>query len=180
LVVVVAAAAASAASRLRVHFSIGDLVVHPYHGVGRVTKLEQKQFSQARQLYYEIAISHGTLWVAVETQEGLRSMTPRADLPRYRTMLMSSPKTLDKDYHLRRLALRGLLESGTFEAKCEVVRDLTAHGWPKPLSDVDSSLLRQAKDSLCQEWAAADEVTVAEANHEIAGLLREARRIHHK
>jgi CarD family transcriptional regulator len=162
-------------------FNIGDWVVHPMHGVGQVTGLERKQFAQAAQLYYEIAIAQGTLWVEVETPPaGLRRLTAKDDLPRYRTVLLSSPVPLNKDYHVRREELRGRLKLGTFQVKCEVVRDLTAHGWQKRLSEIDAALLRSTYDGLCQEWAEAESVTVAEATSEVEALLHEGRQAHQK
>jgi len=162
-------------------FHIGDWVVHPMHGVGRVTGLEKKKFAQAAQLYYEIAIANGTLWVEVETPpSGLRRITAKDDLPRYRTVLLSSPEPLSKDYHVRREELRGRLKLGTFQVKCEVVRDLTAHGWQKRLSEIDAALLRSAYVGLCQEWAEAEAVTVAEATSEVEALLREGRQANQK
>ncbi len=163
-------------------FNVGDWVVHPLHGVGQVMGLERKLVAQEAQLYYEIAIVKGTLWVSVEapSAERLRGVTTKGDLPRYRTVLKSSPALLDKDYHQRRGELQERLRQGTFQGKCEVVRDLSAYGWPKRLSEVDSALLRRARDSLCQEWATAEAVTVLEATQEVEALLREARQSYQK
>ncbi len=161
-------------------FNVGDWVVHPLHGVGRVIGLGHKQFSGAPgQDYYEITVSQGTIWVQVNTPPaGLRRLTARGDLPRYRAVLQSSPVPLDRDYHQRRGELRERLKAGTFEATCEVVRDLTAYGWQKRLSEPDASLLRSVRDGLCREWAEAEAVTVADATHEIEELLRAARKMH--
>jgi CarD family transcriptional regulator len=162
-------------------YNIGDWVVHPMHGVGQVMGLERRQFAQAAQLYYEIAIARGTLWVAANTPlAGLRGVTAKGDLPHYRTVLKGSPGPLDKNYHQRRDELRERLKAGTFQVKCEVVRDLTAYGWPRRLGEVDSALLRQARESLCQEWAASEAVTVAEATHEVEALLHEAQQGYQK
>lgn len=176
-----AANAASKAAKAAKFFGVGDWVVHPLHGVGQVISLERKQFAQAAQLYYEVSITKGTLWVAAETQlAGLRGVTDKGELPRYRTVLMSSPGTLNKDYHHRRIEVQERLKEGTFQVKCEVVRDLSAYGWPRRLGEVDAALLRRARDSLCQEWAASAAVTLAEATHEVETLLREAREVNQK
>ena len=160
-------------------FNVGDWVVHPLHGLGQIIGLERQQFAQAAQLYYEIALAKGTLWVAAATPlAGLRGVTAKGDLPGYRALLKSSPGPLDKDYRQRRGELQERLKLGTFQVKCEVVRDLTAYGWPKRLGEVDAALLRRARDSLCQEWAAAEMVTLAEATQEVEALLREARQAH--
>jgi RNA polymerase-interacting CarD/CdnL/TRCF family regulator len=163
-------------------YNIGDWVVHPIHGVGHIIGMERKQFDQAAgQLYYEVAITQGTLWVSADIPvAGLRGVIAKGDLPHYRMVLKGSPGLLDKDYHQRRDELRGRLKQGTFQVKCEVVRDLTAHGWPKRLGEVDSALLRGARESLCQEWAASEAVTVAEATHEVEALLHEAQQRYQK
>jgi CarD family transcriptional regulator len=177
-----AGGAAGAASSLAMLFKIGDWVVHPLHGVGQVVKLDRKDFgSPPGQLYYEIAISQGTLWVMAETPPaGLRGLTAKADLPRYRALLQSAPVELNKDYHQRRWDLRERLKDGTFQARCEVVRDLTAHGWQKRLSEPDAALLRATRDGLCQEWAEAEAVTVTQATQEVEELLRAAKQKHLK
>ena len=172
-----AAVAAGAAFSSAVLFKAGDWVVHPLHGVGRVVKLERKDFgSPPGQLYYEIVISQGTLWVMAEAPpEGLRGLTAKADLPRYRAVLQSAPTLLNKDYHQRRTELRERLKDGTFQARCEVVRDLTAYGWEKRLSEPDAALLRTCRDGLCREWAEVEAVTVAQATQEVEELLRAAK-----
>ena len=179
---VVVVAVAGAAFSLSMIFKIGDWVVHPLYGVGQVVKLDRKDFGSAPgQLYYEIAISQGTLWVMAETPpEGLREITARADLPRYRAVLQGAPMLLNKDYHQRRLELRERLKDGTFQARCEVVRDLTALGWQKRLSEPDATLLRAAREGLCHEWAEVEAVTVAQATQEVEGLLNAAKQKHLK
>jgi RNA polymerase-interacting CarD/CdnL/TRCF family regulator len=164
------------------YYSIGEWVVHPLHGLGQVMGLGRQQFAQTpAQSYYEIAIRRGTIWVAADTPlAGLRGVTAKGDLPRYRTVLKSSPGLLDKHYHQRRGELQERLKQGTFQVKCEVVRDLTAYGWPRRLGEVDSAMLRRARESLCQEWAAAEAVTVAEATQEVEALLHEAQQVYQK
>jgi len=45
----------------------------------------------------------------------------------------------------------------------------------RPLREADAAALRKARDGLCQEWAAADGVSVSQAAEEVDGLLLEAR-----
>lgn len=162
-------------------FQVGDVVVHLAHGLGRIVNLEKKQLSGAEaRLYYEVATQKSTVWVPVEASPGgtLRSLTPKSDLSRYQQILKLKPQTLIKDHRLRQIGLHERLKNGAFQALCEVVRDLTAHSWRKPLSDADASLLRRAYDNLCQEWAAAAGVTMVEANQQINALLLESKQAH--
>jgi RNA polymerase-interacting CarD/CdnL/TRCF family regulator len=71
--------------------------------------------------------------------------------------------------------LKDRLKEGTLTARCEVVRDLTAFGWHKPLYGPIADFQRMVLDVLCQEWAAVKGIIQAEASHEIDGLLKKGR-----
>jgi len=159
-----------------------DWVVHARHGVGRVVKLERREFDRGTgKLYYKIAIEMGVLWVPVEeTLDGLRRLTPKGDLARYRGLLRSRPRPLAGDHRERRTALLERLKDGSFETRCEVVRDLTALSWHKALNESCAALLRITRHELCSEWAAADGQSLAEATHEVEALLLEGRKAHEK
>jgi len=162
-------------------FKVGDAVVHPVYGVGQIIRLDTKRFTgtEARQ-YYEVSTQKTTVWVPVETHEaiGLRRLTNKPDLAAYRTLLTSHPVSLDKDHSRRRLELAERMKQGSFQALCEMVRDLTARGWHKPLGAADAVSLRKAHDLLCQEWAASKGESIPEAAQEVERLLSEAKRSH--
>ena len=160
-------------------FQVGDVVVHPDHGVGHVARLEERRFSgKEAGLYYELTIERSTVWVSVESHEALRlrPVTPRSDLARYRGVLKSRPIPLNKDQRQRHLELAARLKQGTFLVLCEVVRDLTARGWQRPLNETDAASLQRVRGRLCQEWAAADSVSIADATGEVTSLLLESRK----
>ena len=160
-------------------FQVSDVVVHPDHGVGHVVRLEEKRFSgREAGLYYELAIQKSTVWVQVESHEALRlrPVTPKHDLARYRGVLKSRPVPLNKDHRQRNLELAARLKQGSFLVMCEVVRDLTARGWLKPLNEYDSVSLQRVRGRLCHEWAASDGISIADASGEVASLLLESRK----
>jgi CarD family transcriptional regulator len=164
-------------------YKIDDRVVHPTYGVGRVVGLVSKRFEAEERQFYEVAIERSTVWVPVDNSShgngnGLRPLTPKADLNRYRRVLQSSPKPLTQDPRQRKLDLQDRLKLGTFQAMCETVRDITARGWLKPLSEADTAMLRKAREGLCQEWAASSDMTVVQATAEVNALLQEARQVH--
>jgi CarD family transcriptional regulator len=162
-------------------FKIGDFVVHPTHGVGHIVKLEEKRFfGEDTCLYYEVTVQKSTLWVPVDGRgvTGLRRLTAKRDLDQYRSLLRSRPVALNKDNNKRRLELADRLRQGSFRAMCEVVRDLTARSWHKPLNDADAASLRRAREGLCREWAAAEGVSIADAFQEIDALLLDGKRAH--
>ena len=158
-------------------FKVGDCVVHPPHGVGRVVRLEVQTFMAAEgQLFYEILTSKSTVWVPVDGNPdgGLRRLTSKHDLGQYRRLLQKAPAALEPDHRKRQVELAARLRGGSFQTLCEVVRDLTARGRLKPLNEADSAALRRARAAMLQEWAASANVSLAEASSEVDGLLQAA------
>ena len=163
-------------------FKVDDWVVHPQHGVGRVVKLEIRQFAAGpAQLYYKISIPNGTVWVQVDaSSSGLRKVTTKDDLARYRDILKSRPKNLTADHRQRQIEIADRLRQGSLQARCEVVRDLSGLGWYKPLGEGNNALLRVAHQALNQEWAMADGVSLSEASQEVEALLQEGKSLYKK
>ena len=159
-------------------FNVGDAVVHPLYGVGHIVQIEEKQFSTSgARFYYEIALPKSTIWIPVDVDEtvGLRLVTAKNDLDYYRKVLKNPPVPLDKDIPRRHLALAKRLKQSSFPEMCDMVRDLTASNWQKPLASVDKETLRKAREKLSQEWAAAAGISITEATKEINSLLKTSR-----
>lgn len=155
-------------------FNINDWVVHPAYGTGCIVAIEEKDFSgKGLRLYYKVTLPRRTVWLPVETEDdtGLRLVTAKSELDRYRTLLTTPPEPLEKNHHRRHLELISRLKSGSFQVLCEVVRDLTAWGRRKPLGRTDATTLQKTQQSLYQEWAAAAGISTLEAIKEIDSLL---------
>jgi RNA polymerase-interacting CarD/CdnL/TRCF family regulator len=158
-------------------FKVDDRVVYPAFGIGRVVALVPKSFFEAEsQMYYEVTGNRSTVWVQVDegSARGLRRLTRQDELAHYREVVGSRPVALNQDHRQRQMDLRGQFKLGTMQGLCEMVRDLSARGWVKPLTETDSRSLRLSRESLCEEWAAADGVSLPQATAELTALLLEA------
>ena len=156
-------------------FKVDDVVVHPAHGVGHIVKIEEKRFSEKEaRLYYKLIWPKRVIWIPVEAEAtiGLRLVTAKNDLDQYRKLLKSHPAPLPPKHYHRQHELTNRLKQSSFQVVCEVVRDLTAWGWRKPLGSADTNLLQKARENLCREWAAAAGVSNTEAIKEIDALLQ--------
>src|SRR5574341_1446094 len=163
-------------------FKVGDQVVHASHGSGQIVAIEEKRLAgnEAR-LFYAVATSNSTVWVPVDSDgaSNLRLAVSNNALTHCRVLLKSRPTPLNADRRQRYLERTDRLRRASFEILCEVVRDLTAHGWPKPLSEGDASALRKIQEAVCREWAVAAGVPLLEASREITALLQDGRRTYH-
>jgi len=160
-------------------FKVGDWVIHPQHGLGQVTGLAMKQFVEGKKSpFYEISFPGSTLWVPFSlTGSGIRKLSAKTEIASCRGVLKAPAELLEGDFRLRQLELNNHLKEGTLTARCEVVRDLTAYGWHKPLSGSVSAFLQGIQEVLCQEWAAVEEISPAEAATEIQFLLEKGRQL---
>ena len=159
-------------------FKVGERVVHPQYGVGKIVKLDEREFEPGvMRRYYEISIPGGsTVWVPVDLgTSGLRKLTSRSEITHCRQILASHPMPLTEDARLRQSDLSVRLRQGTIAAHCEVVRDLTAHGAHKPISGAIAGFLQSTQNVLCQEWAIVEGITLTEALVEIETLLEKSK-----
>lgn len=157
---------------------VGDLVIHPLHGLGQVISLVVKQFVEGeKRPFYEISFPGTTLWVPLNlTTSGIRKLSAKSDIVGCREVLKSPAEPLNNDFRLRQTELKDRLKEGTLSARCEVVRDLSAYGWHKPLKGSNADFLQSILDVLCQEWAAVEKITPEQAANEIHSLLEKGKR----
>lgn len=155
-------------------FRSGDDVVHPSYGVGNILRLEERQLAEANtRLYYVVVFGKTTVWLPVSTagSSALRLVTAPRELEHYRILLKGRPVELDHDYKKRRMDINEQLAHGSFQIVCEIVRDLTALGWYRPLAGVDASLLCRVRANLWEEWATSTGQPLPAAIHEVTALL---------
>ncbi len=144
-----------------------------------MVKLDEREFgSGVTRQYYEISIpgAGSTLWVPMDPPAfGLRKLAPRSEIVRCRQILTSRPSPLTDDVRSRQSVLAERLKQGTIQVQCEVVRDLYAFGEHKSLYGSMANFFRQTQNVLCQEWAAVEGVTFADAIQEVISLLEKSR-----
>jgi CarD family transcriptional regulator len=160
------------------NFNRGDQVVHQNFGVGKVASIEGMNFTGTQpRLFYRVEFTRTTVWVPVGDQpsKGLRPITQKSELHRYRYLLKSTPVGMEEDFHTRKSQLEQRIEAGDFQSLCELVRDLAARVTLKPLNNYEKTLLKQARIKLANEWSIASGLTLDEAQQEIEGCLLKGR-----
>lgn len=156
------------------NFNIGDCVVHKNFGVGIVVSIEGMRLSaEGPHLFYRVDFSRSTVWVPVghQPEGGLRPITPKNQLYRYRALLKSSSVSLGDNFRKRRIELEKRMDQGTFQGLCEVIRDLTALNAAKSLNYYEKTLFRQSREALVSEWATTSGMSQSETMGEIDGCL---------
>ena len=148
-------------------FSVGDKVVHPRHGPGRIVSMERRELLDGAKRYYVIEIPGQGLTVHMpvrRTKEmGVRLAISESKLPRGLGTLRARPRSLPEDYRERQEQICAELKTRQVLKLARVVRDLTWHRERSHLTRKDHDLLREGWDLLAAEMAlvSGDDVSVA-------------------
>jgi CarD family transcriptional regulator len=143
-------------------FSVGEQVVHPQYGPGRVVGAEHRELVEGFEHYYviELFVDNSTLFIPMckMTELGVRPIMSQAKLRRVLKSLQEVPERLSKDFKVRQERIREKLATARPTTVAEVVRDLTGRKRRSHLTKVDRRLLDRGREFLAAEIAAANGV----------------------
>lgn len=138
-------------------FSVGDIVVHPRHGPGRISGIEcWNELDEVRQYYVvEVPAQSMTVHVPVDKADeaGMRPAIAASRLPQVLSTLRGEPRLLPEDYRERQEQIDAQVKEGQILELARAVRDLTWHRERAHLTKKDADLLRQVQDLLAAEMA---------------------------
>jgi CarD family transcriptional regulator len=156
-------------------FSVDDKVVHPRHGAGRITGIQQRQVVNEARHYFVIEIPAQRLTIYVPSQQmeslGVRLAMPLAKMGFVLDTLRGLPGSLPADHQQRQAVVWEKLDTGLAIQLAEVVRDLTWYRRQAHLTKKDSEYLSRGRELLAAEMALAADTGIAEANHRIDDAL---------
>jgi CarD family transcriptional regulator len=148
-------------------FSVGDKVVHPYHGPGQIIGVEQKELVDKAQRYYVIQIPIQELTVYVPGAKldtvGVRPAMSRANLSTVLDILHGQPRRLPLDHKERQEEVWERLRPGRVLEVARVVRDLYWHKNREHLTKKDSDYYDQARQRLAAELALVSDMEFSDA-----------------
>jgi CarD family transcriptional regulator len=157
-------------------FKVGDKAVHPAHGVGEVTAVEQREIGGTRTTFYVLRILDNAMKVMVPTtaatQVGLRSIMSDAEANEILTTMKAREVAVDVQPWSRRFRVyTEMIKSGSATEIAKVLRDMNRLKFDKELSFGERRLLDQARSLLLKELAFAKKKTEAEMAEEIKRIF---------
>ena len=156
-------------------FSVGDKVVHPHHGPGRISSVERKELMDGTKRYYVIDIPGRGLTVQVPVRRareaGVRPAMAQSGLLKIMRTLGSRPSRLPEDHKERQEAVWAKLSTGRAIQLARVIRDLTWHRERAHLTRKDSEYLKIGQERLAAEMALVSEDPVAEVSQQIESAM---------
>jgi CarD family transcriptional regulator len=140
-------------------YDIGDTVVYPQHGAGKVERKEVKRVLGEEREYLTIRIIHSDMTLMVPAdgadEAGLRKVMDDDMLERLVAVLEGSSSEESGTFSRRFRQNREKLKTGDVLELGEVIRNLSLRDRSKSLSTGERQMLSQAKRILISELAYA-------------------------
>jgi CarD family transcriptional regulator len=157
---------------VNVEFEIGQSVVYPHHGAGKVLRKEMKEVLGENREYLTIKILHNDMTVMVPTQNasvaGLRPIIDDETCQKVLALLQDECSEMPKNWNRRFKHNRDKIKTGDIYELAEVVRNLGIREAEKGLSTGEKQMFTRAKKILASELMYAlemDEQQVEEHLH---------------
>jgi CarD family transcriptional regulator len=157
-------------------FKVGDKAVHPAHGVGEVTAIEEREIGGTKTTFYILRILDNGMKVMVPTsaatQVGLRSIMSDTEADGILSTMRAREVAVDVQPWSRRFRVyTEMIKSGSAIEIAKVLRDMNRLKFDKELSFGERRLLDQARSLLLKELAFAKKTTEAEMAEEIKRIF---------
>ena len=161
-----------------IEFEVGDSVVYPHHGAGKVIRKDQKEVLGESREYLTIKILHNDMTVNVPTENaekvGLRWVIDLESVEVVVKALSGESTEMPKNWNRRFKHNRDKMKTGDILELAEVVRNLALRDHEKGLSTGEKQMYVKAKKILASELMYALEMEEEDAEAHLESLIEEA------
>ncbi|GAC1437968.1 MAG: RNA polymerase-binding transcription factor CarD [Solirubrobacteraceae bacterium] len=158
-----------------IEFELGDNVVYPHHGAGKVQGKEIKEIFGEKREYLTIKILHNDMTVMVPTENaalaGLRRVIDEETVQKVLNVLRDNVSEMPKNWNRRFKHNRDKIKTGDIYELAEVVRNLALRESEKGLSTGEKQMFTRAKKILASELIYALDKDEEEAEAYLDDLL---------
>jgi CarD family transcriptional regulator len=157
-------------------FTVGDKVMHPNFGAGKITGETHRELVQGFEHYFVIEVirTRATAYVPIRKMDelGVRSVMSRDKMVQVLETLRGEPSVLENDYKPRQANIEEKLETRRPIPIAEAIRDLSWHEKEHRLTKRDGDLLAKGVELLATEMALMAEAEIADAQQMIDAVLK--------
>ena len=160
------------------NYKVGDHVVYPHHGAGKVERKEMKELLGEKREYLTIRIIHNDMTVMVPCEKagqvGLRNIIGASAVKKVMGVLTADVSTMPKNWNRRFKYNREKIKTGDIYELAEVVRNLAIREFEKGLSTGEKQMYTRARKILASELMYALDMDEEEAEEHLTEVMREA------
>lgn len=161
-----------------IEFELGDNVVYPHHGAGKILKKENRTMLGQERIYLTIKILHNDMTVMVPSEKaaqvGLRRVIDEETVEKVLAVLADEVSEMPKNWNRRFKHNRDKIKTGDIYELAEVVRNLAVREHQKGLSTGEKQMYTRSKKILASELMYALEMDEQEAEEHLDNLLAES------
>lgn len=159
-------------------FDVGDYVVYPKHGVGRVIELQSQKIAGMDLELYVLRFEKERMTLRVPTNKaesvGMRKLSSNKTLTEALETLKGKPKVKRTMWSRRAQEYEAKINSGDLVSIAEVTRDLFRADDQPEQSYSERQIFEAASSRLARELAAMEETDETAALRKILEILNEA------
>jgi CarD family transcriptional regulator len=160
------------------NYKVGDHVVYPHHGAGKVMKKEIKELLGEKREYLTIRILHNDMTVMVPCEKagqvGLRNIIGASAVKKVVAVLSADVSTMPKNWNRRFKYNREKIKTGDIYELAEVVRNLGIREVEKGLSTGEKQMYTRARKILASELMYALGMDEDEAEDHLTSIIETA------
>ena len=165
-------------------FDVGDFVVYPKHGVGRVVELQSTEIAGTHLDLYVLRFEKERMTLRVPVNKadavGMRKLSSDKTMQDALTTLKGKPKVKRTMWSRRAQEYEAKINSGDLTSIAEVTRDLFRADDQPEQSYSERQIFEAASSRLARELAAMEQVDEPTALVKILEILNAAASIHNK
>lgn len=140
-------------------FQIGDMIVHPLHGAGVVSEIQQQRINGVNRDYYVLRIPAGDICVMIPTQKcdeiGLRNIINAQDAEQLLLDMTELEIDMNSNWNHRYRENMLRIKSGDLLEVSKVIKGLMEREAKVGLSTGERKMLQSAKNILISELVLA-------------------------
>ena len=159
-------------------FDVGDYVVYPKHGVGRVIELQNDEIAGMQLELYVLRFEKEKMTLRVPTNKaesvGMRKLSSDKTLKQAMDTLTGKPKVKRTMWSRRAQEYEAKINSGDLVSIAEVTRDLFRPDDQPEQSYSERQIFEAASSRLARELAAMEKTDEPAALQKILDILNEA------
>ncbi|RZM12239.1 MAG: CarD family transcriptional regulator [Sphingomonas sp.] len=165
-------------------FDVGDYVVYPKHGVGRVIELQKQEIAGTSLELYVLRFEKERMTLRVPTNKaeavGMRKLSSDKTMNEAMETLKGKPKVKRTMWSRRAQEYEAKINSGDLASIAEVTRDLFRADDQPEQSYSERQIFEAAASRLARELAAMEQIDEPKAMEKILEILRAAAAIYNK
>ena len=156
-------------------YKIGEIVVHPKHGVGEIVKIQSMELSNIKSKFYVVKMEQSKLTIRVPLEKqlevGLRKISSKKNIEEVINTLKLKPKIRRIMWSRRAQEYDAKIYSGDPIKIAEVIRDLFRKNNQPEQSYSERQMFQMALERLAREVAAVEKTDYFQSTEKIENTL---------